>query len=106
MNTTDFGMVAYKYKNGVSFAKTVAAERGGYMRRQLVICGEKGTIELKPLEVEDGELRYTVYSESDAAEKWGEEWKTDRTESFNRYSDMMQNFARAVDPVFSPVQPR
>ena len=105
VEATDFGMVAYKYKNGVSFAKTAAVERGGYMRRQLVICGEKATIELKPLEVEDGELRYTVYSESDADLIWREEWKTARTESYNRYSAMMQNFARAVRGEKNPYTP-
>jgi len=105
VEATDFGMVAYKYKNGVSFAKTAAVERGGYMRRQLVICGEKATIELKPLEVEDGELRYTVYSESDADLIWREEWKTARTESYNRYSAMMQNFARAVRGEKNPNTP-
>lgn len=39
----DFGMAVLKYPHGVSFAKTCAAEPGGFMRRQLVICGTKGT---------------------------------------------------------------
>ena len=41
----------FEYDRGVSFVKTSQAERGGYGRRQLVITGTKGSIELKPLEV-------------------------------------------------------
>ena len=50
VDTCDFGMAVFKYPNGVSFAKTCDVERGGFLRRQLVICGEKGTIEIKPFE--------------------------------------------------------
>lgn len=49
----DFGMAAFRYKNGVSFAKSSAVENGGFERRQLVVCGTKGTVELRPLEVVD-----------------------------------------------------
>lgn len=52
----DFGMVVFKYKNGVSFAKSSAVEYGGFERRQLVVCGTKGTIEIKPFEWLGGEM--------------------------------------------------
>ena len=41
----DFGMAVFKYKNGVSFVKSTAVEIGGFERRQLVVCGTKGTVE-------------------------------------------------------------
>jgi glycosyltransferase EpsD len=47
----DFGMAVLDYGNGVSFAKASACEVGGYLRRQLVVSGSKGTVELKPFEV-------------------------------------------------------
>ena len=52
-NTTapDFGMALFEYENGISFAKTSAQEIGGYARRQLVVVGTEGTVELKPLEM-------------------------------------------------------
>lgn len=50
VDAEDFGMVVFKYKNGVSFAKSTAVEIGGFERRQLVVCGTKGTVEIKPLE--------------------------------------------------------
>ncbi|MBP3361043.1 MAG: Gfo/Idh/MocA family oxidoreductase [Clostridia bacterium] len=52
----DFGMAVFKYKNGVSFVKSTAVEIGGFERRQLVVCGTKGTVELKPLEWPGDEL--------------------------------------------------
>ena len=91
----DFGMVVFKYPHGVSFAKTSAVERGGFRRRQLVICGEKGTIEIKPLEIAAEGGQYTVSSETYDTE-WHVPWTTTESEVYNRYNLMLQNFAEAV----------
>jgi predicted dehydrogenase len=91
----DYGMVVYKYPRGISFAKTTAAEPGGFMRRQLVICGEKGTIEIKPLEVSVPGGQYTVLSESHSS-AWHTPWETSQSEIYDRYDAMMQNFAEIV----------
>ncbi len=45
----DYGMAVLKYPQGVSFAKTCAAEPGGFLRRQLVVCGSKGPCSSCPL---------------------------------------------------------
>ncbi len=94
----DYGMVVFQYKNGVSFAKTCDTERGGFQRRQLVICGERGTFEIKPLEIlEDGGRPYTVMSEAYTS---GWHWKDERvitnSEAFDRYDAMLRNFAELV----------
>ena len=91
----DFGMVVFKYPHGVSFAKTSAVERGGFRRRQLVICGEKGTIEIKPLEAYGDSGIYAVGGEchSDA---WLATFDTKTSEEFHRYKDMMMHFAEVV----------
>lgn len=95
IGSEDCGMAVFQYKNGVSFVKTCAAERGGFLRRQLVICGEKGTIELKPLEVvADGGV-YTVSSEAYGA-SWHEPWQSEQSEIFDRYAPMLKNFAELV----------
>lgn len=91
----DYGIVAFKYKNGVSFAKTCANETGGFLRRQLVVCGEKGTIEIKPLEVLSGDGLYTVMNEAYSPD-WHKEWNTSQSEVYDRYDDMMLNFAEMV----------
>ena len=95
VTANDYGMVVFKYKSGVSFAKTCANENGGFLRRQLVICGTKGTIEIKPLEVSaDGGL-YTVMNEAYSTE-WYKEWDTTKSDVYDRYDDMMHNFAEMV----------
>lgn len=91
----DFGMVAFRYKRGISFAKTSGTERGGFLRRQLVICGEKGTIEIKPLEVLTQGGQYTVVSETYSSD-WHKAWDTRKTDVYDRYDDMMHNFAELV----------
>ena len=102
-NTTakDLGMAVFKYKNGVSFAKTSAAEPGGFMRRQLVVCGSKKTVEIKPLEyyVAGGILK-TDYRETTREEALGKSWMTIgekiSSEPFNRYNKMLSSFAEFI----------
>lgn len=91
----DYGMVVLKYPRGVSFAKTCAHEYGGFLRRQLVICGEKGTIELKPLELYLDDGMHTVASEC-FDEGWHTPWQTEQSAPFDRYDAMLQNFAELV----------
>ena len=95
VTANDYGMVILKYKNGVSFAKTCANEYGGFRRRQLVICGEKGTIEIKPLEVLVEGGQYTVTNETYSTE-WHKAWDTSKSEVHDRYNAMMRNFAEMV----------
>ena len=95
INILDYGMVVFKYKNGISFAKTCDDEMGGYLRRQLVICGEKGTIEIKPLEASDGNGQYTLSREA-YSKKWSTPWEASKSEVYDRYDGMMKNFAELV----------
>ncbi|NLV75186.1 MAG: Gfo/Idh/MocA family oxidoreductase [Chloroflexi bacterium] len=95
LSAKDFGMAVFRYRNGVSFAKTCASECGGFLRRQLVICGEKGTIEIKPLEVGAAGGQYTVMKESYLAD-WHTPLIESQTDIYDRYNDMMKNFAYMV----------
>lgn len=101
----DYGMAVFKYPNGISFAKTCAAEPGGFRRRQLVICGEKGTIEIKPFEKYIGaagsdQNQVTGVVECYAEDCWKNGWNYTgdyyESEPFNRYDAMMADFAAAV----------
>jgi predicted dehydrogenase len=86
----------FEYDRGVSFVKTSQAERGGYGRRQLVITGTKGSIELKPLEVN---VAYPLLR-TDYRECFSDDFTilTEKHESelFDRYSEMMESFAQMV----------
>lgn len=92
----DYGMAVLAYENGISFAKTNAAERGGFLRRQLVVTGEKETVELKPLEtVADYPLHYTDCVACRDAD-WHKPGQASRCVPYDRYDDMMASFAAMV----------
>lgn len=96
----DFGMTVFRYPNGVSFAKTSAKEIGGYMRRQLVICCEKGTFELKPLEArtdeDERDYLYTEMREIHENQGWFAPGEMTNSGYFNRFDDMMRNYAESA----------
>ncbi len=99
VDAEDFGMAVLKYKNGVSFAKTCASEICGFSRRQLVVCGSKGTVELKPIEAFDPNSK--IYTESvtvfkDGIPDWRRKGEHFRSESFERYDTLMLDFAAMV----------
>ena len=85
---------------GISFVKTSLTERGGYMRRQLVVTGTKGTIELRPFE---------AYAEGDDQRCTGQrevfdtDWEADSDIVYSapegRYDKMMASFADYVSGV-------
>lgn len=91
----DFGMAVFQYKNGASIAKVSAAEVGGApYRRYIIICGTKGTLELRPIELPVGNgfdvatIRET-YIEDDAV-------KTTTFAPHKRYTRMLSDFAKMV----------
>ncbi len=95
----------FEYENGVSFAKTAAIEPGGFARRQIVICGTRGTYEIKPLEDYFNEneisnlktdVRYTFANE-DGTYSWkNSDVKKEKFGPFDRYIPMMSAFAAMV----------
>ncbi len=96
VNSMDFGMVAFEYENGISFAKTSAVEIGGFERRQLVVSGTKKTVELKPLEwyVEAGQLVTSRSTYTSSA--WTESSEKDQSTPVDRYDSMMKSFGEMV----------
>ena len=104
IHAEDYGMAVFKYPNGISFAKTCDTECGGFIRRQLVICGEKGTIEIKPLEVATQEGQYTVSQENynDASHNWSAPWSESKSGFYSRYDDMILNFADLINGKENP----
>lgn len=101
----DYGMAVLKYPKGISFAKTCATEPGGFMRRQLVVCGEKGTLEINPFERYVASLydEFNIvtgvrFSGKEAAENNGWNYQADymETNPFNRYDSMLKAFGSMV----------
>ena len=91
----DYGMAALVYKNGVSFIKTCGAEHGGYSRRQIVIAGSNGTIEIRPIEERVEGKGYLFVSEKKESIK-DVPVLIAESEPFDRYISMMNAFAEMV----------
>jgi len=96
VESEDFGMAIFEYKNGYSFVKTTAVEVGGFQRRQLVVCGTKKTVELNPLEwyVDKERLFTEKHVREDTS--WHTPALKEKCEPFNRYDTMMRSFAQMV----------
>ena len=95
VTSEDFGMAVLEYPHGISFAKASALEYGGFERRQLVVTGTKGTVELKPLEFACGDgLKTCRFQRYDAG--WKSETPGEWSREFDRYDAMMASFAAMV----------
>ena len=46
----DNGLAVLRYPRATCTVRTTSLEANGYHRRQLVVCGTKGTVEIKPME--------------------------------------------------------
>lgn len=99
----DFGFALLRYEKGLSFIKSVACEVSGDARRQLVISGTKGTIEIKPLE-NPVELKNVVcpnqidcrISYPSPHMAFDQRAEVVSFPPYGRYDDMMIDFARFV----------
>lgn len=102
VTSDDFGMAVFKYKNGVSFVKSTAVEIGGFERRQLVVCGTKGTVELKPLEwaVKDNSDVFSPLT-TGVREVFDNDWNSRgdycETPVYGRYDAMLRSFASYIN---------
>ena len=93
IGTEDYGMAVLKYKNGISFVKATACETDGGQRRQLVITGTEGMIELRPLEEW---CPYPLLTTGKNEHHKGGERILATSEKTDRYTDMMTAFAAMV----------
>lgn len=98
VTSENFGMAVLEYPHGLSFAKTCDYEIGGFERRQLVVCGSKGSVEIKPLEApdEDGKMHTEKREYTGDARPWSVPDEKIRSRFFGRYDDMMTSFAAMV----------
>ena len=101
INTEDFGFAVLQYPNATSVIRTAATELGGMRRRQLVICGEDRTIEIKPLEqtVEDAAEEYVKFNkkvEVSRDEQGAQVREEFVSAPFQRYRAMLLAFAAMV----------
>ncbi len=101
IHSEDYSMAVMKYNNGISFVRISDTEIGGFDRRQLVVMGKTGTVEINPLEAKPEE-KPTKYAQ--LCKKFERIRLDDGTTSknsytsevFDRYEDMVSSFAAMV----------
>ncbi len=101
VNTEDLGFAVFRYPHAVSVIRMGGAEIAGFERRQLVICGSKRTVEIRPLEakVKNATQSYMLYSEKNESSLNTEGHlvrEHSRSEVFQRYEEMLSAFAAMV----------
>lgn len=105
--TPDYGFAMLEYENGCSFVRMSGVEIGGTSRRQLAVVGEKKTVEIRPLEkslTQEEKERFGPAKYAMTTARWeatlDEDGKTvkksDKSEIFCRYDDMLCSFAAMV----------
>ena len=88
----DNELAVFEYPNCIGTIESAMVEVGGNRRRQFVICGEKGSLEIKPLE--PPQLCMTLSEDCDDY-KAGHH-VIDLPEMSGRYDDQLEDFARMV----------
>lgn len=103
IDVVDHGCAVLDYGNAVSTVRATATQVNGFGRRQLLVCGTKGSIEIRPLEVNYPDtplLRCDVYIST--KEMVGDDIyrnireKVELEPMMGRYEDMMVAFASYV----------
>ena len=103
IESDDYGFALFKYHNGISFVKTCASEVNGFDRRQIVVCGTKGTVLIEPIEertggpnVEEYAPTHVTFFPDGMQHQFGKAGEDIRFGPFGRYLEMMQDFAAIV----------
>lgn len=99
----DNALALMRYESGYSIVRTAATEIGGFDRRQLVVMGERGTIEIRPLEgtvpQEERKSRFPHYTRAREALLNDEGLCVTNeitTEQYDRYTAMILAFGAMV----------
>ena len=96
VNSKDVAFAVLKYPNGISTVKCSALDTGGFIRRHLIINGEKGTIKICPLEQYESPGMYAMTTEYFNGENWLDLGKETKSEIFDRYKGMLNEFSRMI----------
>ena len=94
----DVAFAVLKYPNGVSTVKSSMLDAGGFVRRHFAIYGEKGAIEIRPLEHYEGggtkmSTKMTTYFPE---EGWHSLGHMQDSGAFERYETMLSAFATMI----------
>ena len=89
---SDHEIAILEYPDGMAVVRSINAEVGAGSRRQFVICGENGTIEVMP--IEPAKVRLTLRKAAGQFKAGAQ--PVDLPAVTGRYDEMMMDFARIV----------
>jgi predicted dehydrogenase len=95
VDAVDRGFAIFRYKHGISTAEATSVERNGFGRRQLVVSGSKGTIEINPLE-NPTRMRETYIDDINGTNYQNNAREVAVPPVTGRYDAMMLDFAEMV----------
>ena len=90
-NTT----AVFEYDKGVSLVRASAVEVNGFARRQFVICGSRGTVEIKPME-RPCIAKFCNIDEHNPYHDKGREECATTGDRWKRYDEMILDFAAFI----------
>lgn len=96
----DNGLIIFEYPQTTVTIRTASLEVEGYKRRQLVVCGDQGTIDLRPLEKFDAptpqplELRLVLSQDRELYKKGAQE--VSFAPMKGRYDDQLIELAQII----------
>ena len=97
VNSKDVALALLKYQNGISTVRSSMIDFGGYVRRELVLHGDKGTIEIRPLEkIERDTVVSTKMTQYRPKDGWHGLGTIIESQPFDRYEDMLKEFASII----------
>jgi len=104
----DVGAAVLRYDGALGYAGASARECGGFMRRQIVVRGTEGTIEICPIEYyADGKMYadMRVNLLSDRGAEWTSQAPVRTYGPFARYDGMMRDFYECIMGRQNPFTP-
>jgi len=97
-NLFDNELAVLEYERATATVRSALVEVGGWERRQFVVCGTKGTIEIKPLE--PPRVRLVLTEGRDRFHEGTQEVKMPPEKE--RYDDQLIDFARMIQGMVKP----
>lgn len=100
VKVNDNGLAVFEYPRATATIRTAVVEVEGYQRRQLVVCGDEGTIDIRPLETyatgpkEPVRLRLSLAGPRDRYVKGTQELQFPVTAG--RYDEQLVELARII----------
>jgi predicted dehydrogenase len=100
VDVIDTGFAVFEYKSGIATAEASSNDINGYGRRSLLVCGSKGTIEIRPLEDSyngQPKLMLSLKEMTQGREYTDCKCVVPMPPMTGRYDSMMLDFARMIE---------